>query len=97
MTSEVWETEQMAIDYLLNEKRKEVGKSLDDVARVVFPGEEIGKARMKLYRLRKPQQSTGAQRRLYLDEFVRICKALELSPMEEFAAVLVRLKEEAKK
>lgn len=82
--------EAMAIDYLLNEKRNAAGMSLDDVARAAYPGEEIGKARMKLYRLRKPQKSTGAPRRLYLDEFTAICKALNLNPVQEYAVLLDR-------
>lgn len=82
--------ESMTIDYLLSEKRQAAGMSLDDVAKAAYPNDEIGRARMKLYRLRKPQKSTGAPRRITLEEFAAICRALNLNPVQEFAVVLDR-------
>ncbi len=82
--------ESMTIDYLLAEKRKSLGMSLDDVARATYPNEDINKARMKLYRLRKPQKSTGAPRRISLEEFTAICMAMGLNPVQEFAVILNR-------
>lgn len=82
--------EAMTIDYLLNEKRQALGMSFDDVARAAYPNEDIGRARMRLYRLRKPQKSTGMPRRISLEEFTAICKALGLNPVQEFAVILDR-------
>jgi hypothetical protein len=85
--------ESMSVEYLLTEKRNALGMSLDDIARGTYPDEEIGKARMKLYRLRKPQKSTGASRRITLNEFMAICKAMGLNPVQEFAVVLDRFEQ----
>lgn len=85
--------EAMSIDYLLSEKRQAANMSLDDIARAMYPGQAIEKARMRLYRLRKPQKSTGLPRRIYLEEFIGICKALGLNPVQEFAVVLSKFEQ----
>jgi hypothetical protein len=91
--ADVGRFESMTIEYLLTEKRQAASMSLDDIARVAYPDDEIGKARMKLYRLRKPQKSTGQPRRITLDEFTSICKALGLNPVQEMAVVLNRFEQ----
>lgn len=92
--TEIERFESMTIEYLLTEKRQAAAMSLDDVARATYPDEEaIGKARMRLYRLRKPQKSTGAPRRITLEEFVAICRALKLNPVQELAVVLDRFEQ----
>ena len=85
--SDAEKLETMIVDYLLNEKRCAAGMSLDDVAIAAYPEDYLTRARMKLYRLRKPKKD-GSPKRLYIDDFVHICKALDLDPVRQLTLCL---------
>lgn len=64
--------------------------SVEALAGEVFPG--VPNARMIIQRMRKPQ-ANGKTRAMSLGEFVKIARALKISPLEALGAVLGRIEE----
>lgn len=83
--------EQEAMRYI-DEKRKEAKPpmSVEALANEVFPG--VSNARMIIQRMRKPQ-ANGKTRAVSLGEFIKMAKALKISPLEAVGAVLNRVDE----
>ncbi len=79
------------IEYLLETLRKEKGKTYDDIAGYVYGTENIQQSRLRLYRLRKPAKS-GSPKKLTFEDFVRICEAVDESPVEVLAQWLSKAK-----
>lgn len=77
---------------LFDEKRLSVKPkiSVEALANEVFPG--VPNARMIIQRLRKPQ-ANGKTRSLSLGEFVKMARALGISPLEALGVVLNRIDE----
>lgn len=75
------------VEYLLEEVRVAKGKSLDDVASQVYGEENMQQSRLKLYRLRKPK-ADGTIKKLTLEDFIAICKALDEDPVRVLARKL---------
>lgn len=82
------ETKEKMIEYLLEDMRKKEGKTYDDIALEVY-GEPLAQSRMKLYRLRKPKKD-GSRKELSLEDFIKICRAVNLDPIRGLAVVLDR-------
>lgn len=83
--------EQEAMRYI-DEKRKEAKPpmSVEALANEVFPG--VSNARMIIQRMRKPQ-ANGKTRAVSFGEFIKMAKALKISPLEAVSAVLNRVDE----
>ena len=79
------------IEFLFETLRKEKNKSYDDIAGYVYGTENMQQSRLKLYHLRKPMKN-GLPKKMSLEEFVRICDALEESPTEILGQLLGMLK-----
>ena len=77
---------------LFDEKRLSVKPkiSVEALAEKVFPG--TPNARMIIQRMRKPQ-ANGKTRALSLGEFVKMARALDMSPLEALGIVLQRIPE----
>ena len=82
--------EQILIDYLLEKVRTDKGMSLDDVAGKVYGTENLAQSRLRLYRLRKPKPD-GTTKKLTLEDFILICKALEVDPVRVLASNLDKM------
>lgn len=82
------ETKEKMIEYLLEDMRKKEGKTYDDIALEVY-GEPLAQSRMKLYRLRKPKKD-GSRKELSLEDFIKICRAVNLDPIRGLAVALDR-------
>ena len=74
------ETKEQMITYLLEDMRKKAGLTY------VY-GEPLAQARMRLYRLRKPKKD-GSRKELTLEDFIRICRAVNLDPLRGLATAL---------
>lgn len=72
------ELERRAVE-LFEARRKELGLTVDAVARRLYPGAPIASARMNINRLRLPQ-ATGKPKRLVYGDFIALCLALDLEP-----------------
>lgn len=64
--------------------------SVEALASEVFPGDPNG--RMIIQRMRRPQ-ANGKTRVMALGEFVKIARALKISPLEALGAVLNKVDE----
>ncbi len=82
--------EQSLIEYLLEKVRVEKGKSLDEIASSVYGSENLPQSRLRLYRLRKANEN-GKVKKLTLEDFVSICKALDVDPVRVLASNLDKL------
>ena len=80
------ETKEQMIEYLLEDMRKKAGLTYDEVALAVY-GEPLAQSRMKLYRLRKPKKD-GSRKELTLEDFIKICRAVNLDPLRGLAVAL---------
>lgn len=85
--------EQEAIK-VIDEKRESLAPKvpIDELARRVFPDLPLQNARMVIQRMRKPQ-SNGKTRSVSLGEFVKMAKALGMSPLDALGIVLNRIEE----
>lgn len=64
--------------------------TIEALASQVFPG--VPNARMIIQRMRKPQ-ANGKTRALSLGEFVEICRALQIGPLDALGVILNRIDE----
>ena len=83
--------EQEAMKFI-DEKRKEAIPpiSVEALANEVFPG--VSNSRMIIQRMRKPQ-ANGKTRAISLGEFVKMARALKISPLEALGVILNRVDE----
>lgn len=87
--------EKLMIEYLTETLRKQKGMSYDDIAGKVYGTENMQRSRLRLYHLRKADKD-GNRKRLLLDDFVSICKALDENPAEILGYVIRKAKTEEK-
>ena len=76
----------------IDEKRKAATPpmSIEALAKEVFP--DVSNSRMIIQRMRKPQ-ANGKTRSISFGEFVKMARALKISPLEAVGAVLNRVEE----
>ena len=81
---------QEAANYLFVDRKDALGLSFDAIAKKVFPDEDVSKSRMKVHRFLK-KQTNNKPKRMYLDDFVVYCEALDVDPVRALAEVLARV------
>lgn len=83
--------EQEAMRFFDEKRNERVPKmTVETLAKEVFPS--TPNARMIIQRIRKPQ-ANGKTRAMSLGEFVKMSKALEMSPLEALGVILNRIDE----
>ena len=75
------EMEQAVVEHLDN-RRKELGMTIEEWATKVYPDITPNAARMRIQNLRKPQAVNGKRKRLLYAEFVLMAKALNVPASE---------------
>ena len=88
--------EDTMIQYLLETLRRQKGMSYDDIAGQVYGTENMQRSRLRLYHLRKPMVG-GSRKKLSLEDYVRICYALQESPAELLGYLLGKVTREEQK
>jgi hypothetical protein len=85
--------EQEAMKFIDEKRNSLVPKvSIDALAQKVFPGLPLANARMIIHRMRH-KQSNGKTRAVSLGEFVKMARALNMSPLDALGVVLSRIEE----
>lgn len=83
------ELEYAVAEYLFDERRKELGVSLDGLAKKAFPDLDVSTTRMKVHRfLKKKPEDTP--KRLTLGDFFRYCELLGVAPDRAITLILAR-------
>lgn len=77
--------------HAIDARRKELGLTVDELSRRVYPSLSRANASMHYVRLHKPQFTTGKPKRFLLGEFIAYCQALDLCPERVVARALVKL------
>lgn len=77
---------------IFEQKRKELGLTVDALAGRLYPDTSLANARMTLNRLRKPQV-TGKPKRLLFSDFIDMCMALDLPPERVLAQTIMEILE----
>ncbi|MBQ7609283.1 MAG: hypothetical protein IJU76_15150 [Desulfovibrionaceae bacterium] len=85
---------QAAAEYLFVTRREALGMSFDAIAKKVFPDEDVSKSRMKVHRFIKKQSTNNKPKKMYLDDFVIYCEALEVDPIRALAEILSKVEKE---
>lgn len=83
------ELEYAVVDYLLNERRKELGESLDGIAKKAFPGRDVSSVRRRVHTLLKKKEDETAKR-LTLGDFFRYCELLGVAPDRVITLIYAR-------
>ena len=72
---------------ILDDRRKELGMSVKDWAKQVYPGLKPAAAQMRLQNLRSPMSVNGKCKRLTYTDFVMLSSAVRISPAEVITLV----------
>ena len=75
------EMEAWVIDFI-DERRKKIGMTIDQLASQVYPDIPVSAARMRIQGLRRPQAMNKKRKRLLYSEFVLMSRAVGLTPSE---------------
>lgn len=75
------EMEQAVVEFL-DQRRKELGMTVEEWAVQVYPGISSKSARMRIQNIRKPQAVNGKRKRLLYSEFVLMARALKIPASE---------------
>lgn len=78
----------------IERRRRELGLTIDELSRRVYPHASRASASMNYIRMHKPQYSTGKPKRLLIGEFIAYCQALELCPERVVARVMYELEKD---
>ena len=87
--SKSMDLEYAVAEYLFDERRKELGISLDGLAKKAFPALDVSSTRMKVHRFLKKKGSENPKR-LTLGDFFRYCELLGVAPDRVITIVLAR-------
>ena len=85
---------QTAVEYLFITRREALGMSFDAIAKKVYPDEDVAKSRMKVHRFLKKQAANNKPKKMYLDDFVIYCEALDIDPIRALAEILTKVEKE---
>ena len=85
---------QATAEFLFVTIREKRGLSFDARAKKVFPEEEVSSSRMKVHRYLKKQTINNKPKRMYLDDFVMYCEALDVDPIRAFTEILTKVEKE---
>lgn len=72
---------------VIDDKRKELGMSIEELGRLVYPKLTPGAARMRIQNMRKPMATTKKLKRLTYTDFVLLSSAVRMSPSEVITLV----------